>query len=77
MSGAYTVQEYWFEAKASVLKQNISEGSPLEEQPKGVIIDTGLEWEDRSSTEKQLCNVGKSLHIIPPLSAIRKVLQDR
>lgn len=52
-AGTYAVQEYWFETKMSALKQNISEGSALEEQTKSGMIDIGLDWEDRSSTEKK------------------------
>lgn len=52
-AGTYAVQEYWFETKMSALKQNIYEGSALEKQTKNVMIDIGLGWEDRSSTEKK------------------------
>ncbi|XP_049710700.1 zinc finger protein 485 isoform X1 [Elephas maximus indicus] len=47
------VQEYWFEAKISTLKQNTSEESLLGEQTKSVIMERSLDWEDRRSTEKR------------------------
>lgn len=69
--------KYWLEAKLTTLQQNISEGSALEERTKSVMTDTGLDWEDRSSTEKKRYNAGKSSNIIPPLLAMREIILVR
>ncbi|KAM4839813.1 zinc finger protein 485 [Urocitellus parryii] len=48
-----SVQEYWPKTKMSALRQNPSEGSVLGEQAKTLMLERGLDWESRNSTEKK------------------------
>ncbi|XP_047557578.1 zinc finger protein 485 [Lutra lutra] len=51
-SNTCSVQEYCFETKMSTLKQHTSEGSDLGEQTRSDVMERGLDWEGRISTEK-------------------------